>query len=126
MDKSAGKPLLINGSEVRAEKTFTAEKKDGTTTLEFIFDGTGYGNKEVVVFEKMYRGDKLIGQHEDINDKDQTVKIVKIGTIEITDKDKFKRWGSVFTGDNNNFYLYALALLVSGSFIVIVRRKKNK
>ncbi len=126
MDKSAGKPLLINGSEVRAEKTFTAEKKDGTTTLEFIFDGTGYGNKEVVVFEKMYRGDKLIGQHEDINDKDQTVKIVKIGTIEITDKDKFKRWGSVFTGDNNNLYLYALALLVSGSFIVIVRRKKNK
>jgi hypothetical protein len=39
MDKATNQPLLANGKEVCAEKTFTAKKPNGTIDLEFTFDG---------------------------------------------------------------------------------------
>lgn len=86
MDKSTGKPLLINGKEVVAETEFTAKTADGKVEVVFNFDGTGLGGKELVVFEKIYevstdekgnRVEKFVTSHEDINDKGQTVKINK-------------------------------------------------
>lgn len=78
MDKATKKPLLVNRKEVTQEKTFTAEKADGTESLEFKFDGTKLEGKSVVAFEKLYFGEQEINSHEDINDKGQTVKIKKI------------------------------------------------
>ena len=47
MDKETKKELQINGKTVTAEKTFTAEKADGSVELEFTFDGSALGGKEI-------------------------------------------------------------------------------
>ena len=54
MDKETKKELQINGKTVTAEKTFTAEKADGSVELEFTFDGSALGGKKIVVFEKLW------------------------------------------------------------------------
>ncbi|MGF2716858.1 VaFE repeat-containing surface-anchored protein, partial [Bacillus cereus] len=77
MDKETNKPFLVDGKEVTSETKFTAEKKDGSVTLDFTFEAKGVEGKEVVVFEDLYNGDVLVATHADINDKDQTVKFVK-------------------------------------------------
>ncbi|TKI23912.1 VaFE repeat-containing surface-anchored protein, partial [Bacillus mycoides] len=51
MDKSTGKPLLVNEKEVTAEKKFVPETKDGVVTLDFTFDASKLEGKEIVVFE---------------------------------------------------------------------------
>lgn len=50
---------------------FTAKKSDGTAEVKFTIDTTKYD--ELVVFEELYYGKTLIGEHKDINDKAQTV-----------------------------------------------------
>lgn len=100
MDKETGRPLLVHGKEVTAEKTFTAEKKDGEEELVFKFDGAGLGGKTVVAFESIYRDGKLVVTHSDINDSGQSVKITK--------EDKPK------TGDTGGILYYVLCLLAAG------------
>ena len=53
MDQETKKELQINGKTVTAEKTFTAEKADGSVELEFTFDGSALAGKKIVVFEKL-------------------------------------------------------------------------
>ena len=84
MDKSTGEKFLVNGEPVTAETTFTPETADGTVTVTFVFDGSGITeNTDHVVFEKLYEldaegkiKDKPVAEHEDINDKDQTVTVL--------------------------------------------------
>lgn len=80
MDKATNQPLLANGKEVRAEKTFTAKKPNGTIELEFTFDGSALAGATVVVFETLYTDNKEVATHTDINDVDQTVTYPKVGT----------------------------------------------
>lgn len=63
-----------------ADKTFTAESSSEEQSLTFKFDASKYAGKTLVVFEKLYRGDVLIGSHEDINDEGQSVYVPSIGT----------------------------------------------
>lgn len=87
MDKETGKPLLIDGKEVTAEKKFAAETKEQSVENIFLFNATGLAGKEVVVFEKAYIGEIEIAAHEDLEDKDQAVKFPK-HEIQTTAKDK--------------------------------------
>ena len=87
MDKETGKPLLIDGKEVTAEKKFAAETKEQSVENIFQFNATGLAGKEVVVFEKAYIGEIEIAAHEDLEDKDQAVKFPK-HEIQTTAKDK--------------------------------------
>ena len=86
MDKKTGKPIEVeHHQEVVAEKEFTPEKPDGTITLEFTFDSSAYKDSSIVVFEELYRDDKLIAIHTDIEDEGQTVDFPAIST-NATDK----------------------------------------
>lgn len=117
MDKTTGKPLMVNGKEVRAEKTFTAKEKNGFEELTFTFDGKGLGGKTVVVFEEVYQDGKLIGSHCDINDLGQSVKITKVEKK------------TVKTGDDSDMLIYGLGLLVGFGAVMALRvrrAKKNK
>jgi len=91
MDKATGKALLDNGKEVTAEKEFVAEKASGEVEMEFTVSMEAVKDKSAVVFEKLYihtpsnenvtdedtDGEIIIvGSHEDLNDKDQTVSII--------------------------------------------------
>lgn len=80
MDKKTNQPLLVDGKEVTAETTFTAEDRTGSVDVEFTFKGTGLSKKKIVVFEDMYEKDRLLASHSDIEDKDQTVNIIDIHT----------------------------------------------
>ncbi|MEH6891188.1 SpaA isopeptide-forming pilin-related protein [Bacillus sp. JJ864] len=77
MDKATNKPLKVNGKEVTSEAKFKPTEANGSITLEFTFDATGLEEKEVVVFEKVFKDGKEVTSHADIEDKDQTVKFVK-------------------------------------------------
>ncbi|MEK4504132.1 VaFE repeat-containing surface-anchored protein [Bacillus sp. FSL R12-0069] len=77
MDKSTGKPLVVEGKEVTAEATFTPQEANGSMILDFTFDATGLEEKEVVVFEELVKEGKVVATHADIEDKGQTVKFVK-------------------------------------------------
>ncbi|EGP0010704.1 VaFE repeat-containing surface-anchored protein [Enterococcus faecium] len=94
MDKETGKPLMIDGKEVTKSAKFTAKNANGKQNIEFTFDTAGLDDKELVVFENLYFGTKVVATHADINDKGQTVKVdkktPKIGTTATDKADKDK------------------------------------
>ena len=96
MDKATGEPLLIHNKEVTAETTFTAEKTDGTVDVVFTFDASALKGHSIVVFEKVFIGEKEILAHEDIHDKEQTITFPnsEIKTTAV-DKDTQKHEGHV-------------------------------
>lgn len=77
IDKVTGKTLLnADGSEVTVSKTITADDTYGTVELEFTVNCASLDGHDLVVFEKVYQDSKEVGSHEDLNDGDQTVKVV--------------------------------------------------
>lgn len=83
MDKTTGKPLIINGEEIRSETAFTPENPTGEVTVKFTFDSKFIKqNTDIVVFENLYREGKELSSHADIEDEGQTVtvEVPEIGT----------------------------------------------
>ena len=73
-----GEPVYDkDGEEVTGEITFTPEKRNGTIDMPFTFDYVDFENTEMVVFENLYIGEVLIVDHEDLEDEDQSIEIVK-------------------------------------------------
>ena len=91
MDKTTGKPLIIDGEEIRSETVFTPEKPSGEVTVKFTFDSKFIKqNTDIVVFETMYRKGKELAVHADIEDEGQTVtvEVPEIGTKATVDGKK--------------------------------------
>ena len=62
----------------RKEITFTPDTSNGSVDVEFEIDTNKLGGRELVVFEELYDMERnLLVDHKDINDKDQTVKVIK-------------------------------------------------
>ena len=83
MDKSTGKPLVIDGEEIHAETVFTPDAPSGEAIVEFTFDSKFIKTEtELVVFESLYKDGKELAVHADIEDEGQTVKVKvpEIGT----------------------------------------------
>lgn len=83
MDKTTGKPLIIDGEEIRSETAFTPENPSGEVTVKFTFDSKFIKqNTDIVVFENLYREGKELAVHADIEDEGQTVtvEVPEIGT----------------------------------------------
>ena len=80
MDKSTGEKLLINGKPVENSITIKTTDECGTAELEFKFDASELGGKELVVFEELYYKNEKIYEHKEINDLNQTVDILKLHT----------------------------------------------
>lgn len=117
MDKATGKPFLVNGKEVTAEVTFTAEKANGEIAVAFTFDG-GVITKEtkLVVFETLYRDGTELAAHADIEDVGQTVTLIP----PTPDNPQ--------TGDNSNlgFWIGLGAVALGGLVAVIIIRVKSR
>ena len=80
MDKETEEPLHIDGKEITAEKMFTAESSSGSVTVEFAINARELDGKEIVVFETLYRGQREVAIHAEIEDQNQTVYFPEIGT----------------------------------------------
>ncbi len=88
IDKATGEPILVNGEQISATKTFTTESIYGTEDVVFEFDASSLGGKTLVVYEELYVGEFLVASHKDINDEKQTIYIPKIGTQAIDNETK--------------------------------------
>ena len=93
-------------------------RTDGDITVEFhvntkdLLPEDQAGSVELVCFEYVYDGKVLIGSHEDLNDKDQTVQI--------------SNNPSPVTGARDFVpYFIAIAMLLLASAVVVMRKKKN-
>ena len=83
IDKSTGKPLVINGKKIHSEASFTSENPSGEVTVKFTFDSKFIKqDTDIVIFENLYRDGKELAVHANIEDEGQTVKVKvpKIGT----------------------------------------------
>lgn len=130
MDKSTGKPLLVNGKEVISERTFIAEKPDGEVKIDFTFDASLLGGKTIVVFEKLIYEGKEIAMHEDMNDIEQSIEIVPPG-VETTDVNKVDETedfvpDSPETGDRNNLAGFVGICFMSALMMALILYKKKK
>ena len=95
MLKEENAELLIDGKRVENSYTFTADNEDMEIEMEYTFNASALGGKNLVTFEELYDmtdGDnpKKVAEHKDISDEGQTVliteRIIKIHTT-ATDKD---------------------------------------
>ena len=86
IDKDTGNPLLVNGSEVTASTTFVTTSPKGTAKLEYVLNASALKGKTVVVFEDLYKEDKKVASHADINDEGQSVHFPKVSTKALDEK----------------------------------------
>ena len=78
LDKKSGDVIA------ESETEFTAENPDGKEVLDFKFDSRKFEGRDIVVFEKLSKVDedgkvvKVVANHADIDDKNQTLSVKKI------------------------------------------------
>lgn len=73
IDKATGKPIEVDGHTLTFSRTFKATGTSGYVNLGTSFDARDYKGKSLVVFENLYYNDKLLKEHKNINDVDQTL-----------------------------------------------------
>lgn len=126
MLKETGEPLLVNGEQVTAEKTFTPETSEGSVDVEFTFDASELNNKNVVVFESLYAQETEVATHTDINDEGQTVSY-KVGSLTVDMPGNSGTGISVKTGDNAPiFYAVGAMLMAIGAAVLVITIRKGK
>lgn len=77
-----------SGKEVTATTTFKPKTANGTVEVKFEFEAEGLAGKSVVAFEELMKGKQLVATHSDINDENQTVRIIEIGTTALDAENK--------------------------------------
>ena len=94
----AGTPVQdAEGNNITASTTFTAEEKNGSVDVEFVFDARNLAGQSAVAYENLSNEFKVIAKHEDIDDKDQTEIFPELKTT-FADRDGNKE---LFASDGN-------------------------
>lgn len=80
MIKDENAELVIDGKRVENSYTFTADDKDMKIEMEYTFNASALGGKDLVTFEELYdlsdRDEPVkVAEHKDIEDDGQTVSI---------------------------------------------------
>lgn len=104
MDKAENAELLIDGKRVENEYTFTADGEEMKIKMEYTFNASALGGRDLVTFEELYDlSDKnepiKVAEHKDITDDGQTVSIKeRIIKIHTTAADKETSEKSIVAG----------------------------
>ena len=82
MVKDENSELVIDGKRVESEYTFTAEDSKMEIQMEFTFNASAFGGKNLVTFEELYditnpEEPVKVAEHKDIEDSGQTVLITE-------------------------------------------------
>lgn len=128
MIKEENAKLIIDGKEVTNDYEFTADKENMEVQIEFTFDGSTLGRKQLVTFEELYditnlEEPKKVTEHKDINNEGQTVTIKEVpetATPE-TPGTTTKTSNPPKTGDTANAALWIAILVLSAAGITGVR-----
>ena len=120
--------MLIDGKEVTNDYEFTADKENMEVQIEFTFDGSTLGRKQLVTFEELYdmtnpEEPKKVTEHKDINDEGQTVTIKEVPETPTpeTPGTTTKTSNPPKTGDTANAALWIAILVLSAAGITGVR-----
>jgi len=73
MDKSTHEPIMVADQEVHAQQEFTPTSSSGVVEVMFELDSSELGDREIVVFERLYREGNEVAIHTDIDDEEQTI-----------------------------------------------------
>lgn len=84
-DAATGENLLVDGHTIEqsVQITPTGNSRCGQIKLEYALDATKLAGKKIVVFEYAFEGEHKVVTHEDINDEDQDIYVVSLGTTAI-------------------------------------------
>ena len=141
MLKDENAELIINDKRVENDYIFTADSETMEAKIEFTFDASSLGGKQLVTFEELYdlsNPDEPIKvtEHKDIEDDGQTVTIKEVPetpTPEESEKsttpDTPTKTDSPKTGDNTNLYGLIAILCISGASLTgtyFFKRRKMK
>lgn len=91
--EDGAEPLIdADGEPITASTVFTPKDANGSVDVTFTFDSTKLSGEKLVAFERLYRGEATIADHEDPGDPSQTVEVVEpeVGTyaFDAIDSDK--------------------------------------
>ena len=136
MVKAENAKLLIDGKEVTNDYEFTADKENMEVQIEFTFDGSALGGKQLVTFEELYdmtnpEEPKKVTEHKDINDEGQTVTIKEVPETPTpeTPGTTTKTSNPPKTGDTTKAGLWlaiaALSAMGIGGVAIHARKKKK-
>ncbi|HHW94586.1 MAG TPA: VaFE repeat-containing surface-anchored protein [Mogibacterium sp.] len=130
----AGKEYTVNGKLVKksdngkteiasSTMSFVPETSSGVAEMDFKFNTSGLAGESVVAYQYLFVDGKEVVSHADINNADQTVRI--LSDKGATDKPDTPDKDSVQTGDTANPVIYLLTMLVSmlSAIVLIVKRK---
>lgn len=124
MDKSTGTELIVGDGKVTAVATFVPNKANGSVDLEFTFDASELGGKDLVAFEVAYKDGIQIADHQDIDDEGQTVSVSEpdVNTFDTPDGDGYSKTGV----DMTLIYalIAALVALAGGAGAYAYRHRK--
>ena len=141
MLKEENAELIINDKRIENDYIFTADSETMEVKIEFTFDASTLGGKQLVTFEELYdlsNPDEPIKvtEHKDIEDDGQTVTIKEVPetpTPEESEKsttpDTPTKTDSPKTGDNTNLYGLIAMLCISGAGLTgtyFFKRRKMK
>ena len=128
MIKEENAKLIIDGKEVTNDYEFTADKENMEVQIEFTFDGSTLGRKQLVTFEELYditnlEEPKKVTEHKEINDEGQTVTIKEVPETPTpeTPGTTTKTSNPPKTGDTANTILWIAILVLSAAGIIGVR-----
>lgn len=128
MIKEENAKLIIDGKEVTNDYEFTADKENMEVQIEFTFDGSTLGRKQLVTFEELYditnlEEPKKVTEHKEINDEGQTVTIKEVPETPTpeTPGTTTKTSNPPKTGDTANAVLWIAILVLSAAGITGVR-----
>ena len=126
MVKSENAELLANGKRVENDLTFTATDSQMEVQIEFTFNASELGSKELVTFEELYDTSNSdeptkVAEHKDIKDDGQTVTVKEKPESPTTPEEPStptKTSNSPKTGDNTPFVaLFAMMGISAAGFI---------
>ena len=128
MVKAENAKLLIDGKKITNDYEFTADKENMEVQIEFTFNGSTLGGKQLVTFEELYdmtnpEGPKKVTEHKDIKDEGQTVTIKEVPETPTpeTPGTTTKTSNSPKKGDTANAALWIAILVLSAAGIPGVR-----
>ena len=132
MVKSENAELLLNGKRVENDLTFTAEDSKMEVQIEFTFNASELGGKELVTFEELYdvtNPDEPIkvAEHKDIKDKGQTVTVkenLESPTAPEEPSTPTKTSDSPKTGDNTPFVALFAMMGISAAGLIFAGYKR--
>ena len=132
MVKSENAELLMNGKRVENDLTFTAEDSKMEVQIEFTFNASELGGKELVTFEELYdvtNPDEPIkvAEHKDIKDKGQTVTVkenLESSTAPEEPSTPTKTSDSPKTGDNTPFVALFAMMGISAAGLIFAGYKR--